>query len=46
MAISIQIDHVSREYGPVRALDDVTLEIKAGEFFTLLDPPDAGKARS
>lgn len=44
MAISIQIDRVSREYGPVKALDDVTLDIKAGEFFTLLGSSGCGKS--
>lgn len=44
MAISIQIDGVSREYGPVKALDDVTLDIAAGEFFTLLGSSGCGKS--
>lgn len=44
MAISIQIDHVSRAYGPVKALDEVTLEIRAGEFFTLLGSSGCGKS--
>ncbi|MBP1860094.1 ABC transporter ATP-binding protein [Rhizobium herbae] len=44
MAISIQIDRVSREYGPVKALDDVTLDIRAGEFFTLLGSSGCGKS--
>lgn len=44
MAISIQIDRVSREYGPVKALDNVTLDIKAGEFFTLLGSSGCGKS--
>ncbi|MGV1835774.1 ABC transporter ATP-binding protein [Rhizobium rhizogenes] len=44
MAISIQIEKVSREYGPVKALDDVTLDIAAGEFFTLLGSSGCGKS--
>ncbi|OBZ95012.1 spermidine/putrescine ABC transporter [Pararhizobium polonicum] len=44
MAISIQIDRVSRDYGPVKALDDVTLDIRAGEFFTLLGSSGCGKS--
>ena len=34
---------VSRHYGPVRAVDDLTLDIREGEFFALLGPSGSGK---
>jgi spermidine/putrescine transport system ATP-binding protein len=44
---AIQIENISMVFGdardPVRALDGVSLEIKANEFFTLLGPSGCGK---
>ena len=40
---SIGIDRVSRSFGAVRAVDDVSITIADGEFFTLLGPSGCGK---
>ncbi len=40
---AIRIENVAKRYGPVQALDGVTLEIAEGEFFGLLGPNGAGK---
>ncbi|EJJ31377.1 ABC transporter ATP-binding protein [Rhizobium sp. CF142] len=44
MAISIEIDDVIKSYGPVTAVDSVSLSIAAGEFFTLLGSSGCGKS--
>ena len=40
---AIEVQQASKRYGPVRALDAVSLTIECGEFFGLLGPNGAGK---
>ena len=40
---AIRLDRISKVYGPVTAVRDVTVDIGAGEFFTLLGPSGSGK---
>ncbi len=42
-ALPITVSSVTKTYGPVRALDDVSLDVKSGEFLTLLGPSGSGK---
>src|SRR3972149_5461702 len=43
MSIAIDLVALSKNYGAVRALDDITLQVREGEFFGLLGPNGAGK---
>jgi len=40
---AITIDGVARTFGAVRAVDDVSIAVRDGEFFTLLGPSGCGK---
>jgi spermidine/putrescine transport system ATP-binding protein len=39
----LAVKHICKHYGDVKALDDVTLDVAPGEFFTLLGPSGCGK---
>ncbi|MBC8037644.1 MAG: ABC transporter ATP-binding protein [Rhizobiales bacterium] len=43
MTPAVSLQHVSRHFGKVRAVDDVTLDIERGEFFAMLGPSGSGK---
>jgi ABC-type sugar transport system ATPase subunit len=40
---TLRLDNVTKRFGNVTALKDVSLEIRDGEFFAVLGPPGAGK---
>lgn len=43
IALPISVTNVTKTYGPVYALNDVSINVKSGEFLTLLGPSGSGK---
>lgn len=43
MPIAVRFENVSRIFGAVKAVDNVSFEIEEGEFFALLGPSGSGK---
>ena len=43
MPAAVSFQNVSRHFGTVRAVDDVSLDIAEGEFFAMLGPSGSGK---
>src|SRR5919201_1605196 len=40
---TVRIEGLYKRYGPVVAIDGITLEVRSGEFLTLLGPSGSGK---
>ena len=43
MSAGVELDHVTVRFGHFTAVDDATLDIKGGEFFSFLGPSGCGK---
>ncbi len=39
----VELQHISKNFPGVTALDDISFDVKDGEFFVLLGPTGAGK---
>jgi spermidine/putrescine transport system ATP-binding protein len=42
----VRFEHVTKRFGDATAVDDLNLEVRAGEFFSLLGPSGCGKTTS
>jgi putative spermidine/putrescine transport system ATP-binding protein len=43
MQPAVRLERVSRHFGAIRAVDEVSLEVQDGEFFAMLGPSGSGK---
>ena len=43
MTAAIEIEHLSKHYGTLRAVDDISLTVQEGDFIAFLGPNGAGK---
>ena len=43
MTALLQIDSITKRFGPVTAVDRISLEVQDGEFFAILGPSGCGK---
>jgi ABC-type Fe3+/spermidine/putrescine transport system ATPase subunit len=41
---SLSISHVTKHFGPTKVISDISFEVGAGEFFSLLGPSGCGKS--
>jgi len=41
--LSISLQHISKSYGDLKAINDISFEVKEGELFGLIGPDGAGK---
>ena len=39
----IRLDHVTKKYGSITALKDVSIDVKDNEFYVIFGPAGAGK---
>jgi ABC-type Fe3+/spermidine/putrescine transport system ATPase subunit len=42
-SVDVRLDHITKRFHEVIAVDDLSLEIERGEFFSMLGPSGCGK---